>query len=75
VNVLDHPAYSTDLAPRDLHLFCSSRNIWLAGQKFDEGVEVKNEVATWLRAKMAEINDVGIQELAPTLKKMPRQKL
>jgi hypothetical protein len=30
INVLDHPAYSTDLASRDFSLFLSSRNIWLA---------------------------------------------
>jgi hypothetical protein len=41
----------------------------LAGQKFHEDEEVKNEVATWLRAKAAEIHDVGIQELLPTLNK------
>jgi hypothetical protein len=34
-----------------------------------EGDEVKNEVATRLRAKAAEIHDVGIQELVPTLNK------
>jgi hypothetical protein len=41
----------------------------LAGQKFHEDEEVKNEVATWLRAKAADIHDVGIQELVTTLNK------
>jgi hypothetical protein len=36
---------------------------------FYEDEEVKNEVATWLRAKAAELHDVRIQELVPTLNK------
>ena len=34
-----------------------------------EDEEVKNGVATWLRAKAAQIHDVGIQKLVPTLDK------
>jgi hypothetical protein len=33
----------------------------LAGQKFYEDEEVKNEVTTWLRAQAAEFYDIGIQ--------------
>jgi hypothetical protein len=36
----------------------------LAGQKFHEDEEVKNEVTTWLRAY-----DIGIQKLVPRLNK------
>jgi hypothetical protein len=41
----------------------------LAGQKFHEDEEVKNEVTTWLRAQAAEFYDIGIQNLLPRLNK------
>jgi hypothetical protein len=41
----------------------------LAGQKFHEDEEVKNEVTAWLRAQAAEFCDIGIQELVPRLNK------
>jgi hypothetical protein len=41
----------------------------LAGQKFYEDEEVKNEVTTWLRAQAAELYDIGIQKLVPRLNK------
>jgi hypothetical protein len=41
----------------------------LAGQKFHEDEEVKNEVTTWLRAQAAEFNDIKIQKLVPKLNK------
>jgi hypothetical protein len=41
----------------------------LAGQKFHEDEEVKNEVTTWLHAQAAEFYDIGIQKLVPRLNK------
>jgi hypothetical protein len=37
----------------------------LAGQKFDEDEEAKNEVTMWLRAQAAEFCYIGIQKLVP----------
>jgi hypothetical protein len=37
----------------------------LAGQKFHEDEEVKNEVPTWLCALVAEFYDIIIQKLIP----------
>jgi hypothetical protein len=50
-------------------VFASKKH--LAGQKFQEDEEVKNEVATWLRAQAADFWDIGIQKLVPRLKQMP----
>jgi hypothetical protein len=41
----------------------------LAGQKFHEEEEVKNEVTTWLCAQAAEFCDIGIQKLVHRLNK------
>jgi hypothetical protein len=41
----------------------------MAGQKFHEDEEVKNEVTAWLRAQAAEFCDIGIQNLIPRLNK------
>jgi hypothetical protein len=41
----------------------------LAGQKFHEDEEVKNEVTKWLRAQTAEFCDNGMQKLVPKLNK------
>jgi hypothetical protein len=41
----------------------------MAGQKFHEDEEVKNEVTAWLRAQAAEFYDIGIQNLVPRLNK------
>jgi L-arabinose isomerase len=41
----------------------------LAGQKFHEDKEVKNEVTTWLRAQVAEFYDIRIQKLVRRLNK------
>jgi histone-lysine N-methyltransferase SETMAR len=64
--VLDHRAHSPDLAPSDFHLFLHLKK-HLAGQKFHEDEEVKNEVTAWLRALAAELYDIGIQNLVPRL--------
>jgi hypothetical protein len=47
--VLDHPAHSPDLTPREKHL---------AGQKFHEDEEVKNKDTTWLHAQVAKFYDI-----------------
>jgi hypothetical protein len=41
----------------------------LAGQKFHEDKEVKNEVTMSLRAQAAEFYDIRIQKLVPRLNK------
>ena len=41
----------------------------MAGQKFHEDEDVKNEVTAWLRAKAAEFYDIGKQNLLPRLNK------
>jgi hypothetical protein len=41
----------------------------MAGQKFHEDEDVKNEVTAWLRAQAAEFYDIGIQKLLPRLNK------
>jgi hypothetical protein len=38
--VLPHPAYSPDLAPRDFHLFCPNKEA-LGGKRFRADDEVK----------------------------------
>jgi hypothetical protein len=53
VKVLDHPAHCLDLAPGDFHSY-SQLKIRLAGQKFHEGEELKNEATAWLHAQAAE---------------------
>ena len=68
MKILDHPAHSPDLASSDFHLFLHSEK-QLASQKFHEDEEVKNEDATWLLARAAELCDIGIQNLVPRLNK------
>ena len=66
--VLDHTAHSPDLAPTDFHLFLHLNKL-LAGQKFHEDEEAKNEATTWLYAQSAEFCDIGTQNLVPRLNK------
>jgi hypothetical protein len=68
LEVLDHLAHSQDLAPGDFHLFLYLK-IHLAGQKFHEDKEPKNEVTTWFRAQLAEFCDIAIHNLIPRLNK------
>jgi hypothetical protein len=62
----DHPAHSLDLAPSDFHLFLHLKK-HLAGQKFHEDEEVKNEVTAACTG--GEFCDIGIQKLVPRLNK------
>ena len=46
--VLEHPAYSPDLAPSDYHLFGPLKNA-LRGRRFSTDKEVQEAVHKWLR--------------------------
>lgn len=65
-DVLDHPPHSPDLAPSDFHLFLHLKQ-YLAGKKFDDDDEVKEEVMTWFKGLGADFYDTGIQKLVPRL--------
>jgi hypothetical protein len=68
LEVSDHPAHSPNLGSGDFHLFLHLKK-HLAGQKFQEDEEAKNEVTTWLRAQSAEFCGIRIQNLVPRLNK------
>ncbi|GFW28691.1 histone-lysine N-methyltransferase SETMAR [Trichonephila clavipes] len=59
---IDHPPYSTDLAPSDFHLFRYLKE-FLGGKRFDTAEEVKEEVEDWLSLQAADVYDLGIQNL------------
>lgn len=61
-DVLDHPPYSPDLAPSDLHLFPNMKK-WLGSQRFTDDEELKDSVSGWLRAQAAEFYSTGIEKL------------
>jgi len=48
--VLEHPAYSLDLAPSDYHLFYPLKEA-LKGRRFTSDEEVKEAVHEWLAAQ------------------------
>jgi hypothetical protein len=58
--VLDHPPYSPDLAPSDLHLFLHLKK-HRARKKFDDDEDVQEEVMTWFKVQAADFYDSGIQ--------------
>jgi histone-lysine N-methyltransferase SETMAR len=60
--VVEHPAYSPDLAASDFHLFPKLRE-FLGGRRFKSDEEVKDAVEEWLNGLAAEVNDEGIQKL------------
>ncbi|EFO98411.1 hypothetical protein CRE_29217 [Caenorhabditis remanei] len=62
VEVLPHPPYSLDLAPTDYHLFRSLQNS-LAGQKFDDRIQVKSYLDDFFSSQPAEFYAAGIAEL------------
>ena len=68
VKILDHTAHSPDLSSSDFRLFLHLEK-HLAGQKFHEDEEVKNEVTVWFLARAAEFYDIGVQNLVPRLNK------
>ena len=65
---LDHPSYSSDLAPSDFHLFLHLKK-HVAGKKFDDDYEVQEEVLTWFKGQAADFYESGIQKLVPRLNK------
>jgi len=65
---LDHPPYSPDLAPSDFHLLVHLKK-HVAGKKFDDDDEVKEEVMAWFKEQEADFYDSGIQKLVPRLNK------
>ena len=48
---MDHPSYSPDLVPTDLHLFLSLKK-FLGGKRFDDD-DLKNAVQKWLTSQVA----------------------
>jgi histone-lysine N-methyltransferase SETMAR len=60
--VLEHPAYSPDLAPSDYHLFGPLKEA-LRGRRFTSDKEVKEAVHEWLAAQPKTFFSEGIQKL------------
>jgi len=60
--VLEHPAYSPDLAPSDFHLFRPLKNALRDG-RFAANDEVKEAVHDWLRNQPQSIFFNGIKKL------------
>ena len=60
--VLEHPAYSLDLAPSDYHLFGPLKEA-LRGRRFTSDEEVKETVHEWLAAQPKTFFSEGIQKL------------
>jgi histone-lysine N-methyltransferase SETMAR len=52
-DVLGHPSHSPDLAPSDYHVFGKLKD-HIAGEKFDDDGETKDEVLKWLNEQAAE---------------------
>jgi histone-lysine N-methyltransferase SETMAR len=63
--VLEHPAYSPDLAPSDFHLFPTLKD-HLAGHKFSSD-DVKTAVTRWMKLQGTEFYEAGIDELVPQM--------
>jgi histone-lysine N-methyltransferase SETMAR len=61
--VLEHPAYSPDLAPSDFHLFPALKD-HLAAHKFSSD-DVKTAVTRWLKLQGTEFYEAGIDKLVP----------
>ena len=60
--VLEHSAYSPDLAPSDYHLFVPLKEA-LRGRRFTSDEEVKEAVHEWLAAQPKTFFSEGIQKL------------
>jgi histone-lysine N-methyltransferase SETMAR len=52
--VFEHPAYSSDLAPSDFHLFPKLKE-FLGGRRFKSDEEMKDAVKEWLNGLAAEV--------------------
>ncbi|EFP00319.1 hypothetical protein CRE_18715 [Caenorhabditis remanei] len=62
VEVLPHPPYSPDLPPTDYHIFRSLQNS-LAGQKFDDRMQLKSYLDHFFSSQPAEFYAAGIAQL------------
>jgi len=60
--VLEHPAYSPDLAPSDYHLFGRLKNA-LRDRRFSTDKEVREAVHKWLRGQPKTFFLEGIRKL------------
>jgi hypothetical protein len=60
--IFDHPLYSTDLAPRDYHLFTKMK-VWLGTQRFHPNKELMDGVNNWLHNLAALFFDEELQKL------------
>jgi histone-lysine N-methyltransferase SETMAR len=58
-DILDQPPCSPDLATSDFHLFLHPKE-HLAGKKFDDDGEVREEIMTWFKVQAADFYDSGI---------------
>ena len=61
---MDHPTYSSDLAPSDFHFFLHVKN-FLGGKRFDDDEGLKDAVRKWLTSQAATFYEEGIQKLVP----------
>ena len=60
--VLDHPAYSPDLAPSDYHLFPKLKDD-IRGRRYQSNEEVKTVVKKWFRDQNEQFYGDGIRKL------------
>jgi hypothetical protein len=60
--LLEHPPYSPDLAPRDFHLFRPLKN-HLGDKRFAGDEEVETEVRKWLRQQSGDFHTAGFDAL------------
>ena len=66
---LDHPPYSSDLAPSDYHLFPGLKKKQLKGRHFSYDAEVIAAAETWLNGQHSEYFVSGLQKLEQRAKK------
>jgi hypothetical protein len=60
--LLEHPPYSLDLAPRDVHLFGPLKN-HLGVKRFADDKDTEMEVQKWLREQSKDFYAVGFNAL------------
>ena len=61
---MDHPLYSSDLAPSGFHFFLHLKK-FLGGKRFDDDDDLKDAVQKWLTSQAAAFYEEGIQKLVP----------
>jgi histone-lysine N-methyltransferase SETMAR len=62
LEILDHPPYSTDLAPSDYHLFMSLQN-HLNNKKFERFEGVNDAIIAYFESKSRSFYKAGIEKL------------